>query len=76
MAKRIYLVTRKSGAVTTSILVRAHSPGTAIQRASQGYFTIEVASQDTLVAMLKKGHEILETGAEQEELPLAGNEAT
>jgi hypothetical protein len=77
MAKRVYLITRKSGAVTTSMLVRAHTPGAAIQHASRGYFTVEVASQDTLIAMLKKNPEaVLEATAEQAELPMAGNEAT
>lgn len=76
MSKRIYLVKVKQGAVTKSHLIRAHSHEHAIRKASEGNFTSELASQDTLVKMLGEGHKVIDAGVQQEDLPLTGNEAT
>ena len=72
MAKRIYHVKSKHG----DQLVRAHTPSAAVRKASEGHFSAEVASQDTLVELLSKGHKVLDAGVEQGELPMEDNEAT
>jgi hypothetical protein len=71
MSKRIYHVRSKAGA---EHLVRAHSPASAIKKAAEGHYTAEPAQQETIVALMKKGHDVVD--AEQPELPLEGNTAT
>lgn len=71
--KRIYHVRVKNGAVTQHQLIRAHSHDQAIRKASEGKFTSELASQDTLVKMLGEGHKIIEAGTEQQDIFAGGN---
>jgi hypothetical protein len=68
MSKRIYFVRSKAGA---RHLIRAHSPASAIKKAAEGHYTAEPASQETIVELLKKGHDVIDATAEQPELPLA-----
>lgn len=68
MAKRIYHVTSRRGAVTQHQLIRAHTPGSAVQHAAKGAYNAETASQDTLVQLLAKGHKVEDVGVEQADI--------
>lgn len=61
MAKRIYTI-QQSG--RTVGLVRAASPAQALRHHTAGLYTVEVASQDDLVAALTAGISVAEAGRE------------
>lgn len=72
MSKRIYYVHNKRG---DDVLVRAHSQAQAIHKAAEAQYSAEVASQETLVALLGQGATVLEAGVHQSDT-LEGNTAT
>lgn len=50
-------------------LVRSVHPATALRHVADGEYSVSVATQDELIALLGKGVRVEEIGQEQAELP-------
>ena len=64
MSKRIYSVT--DGATAITRLVRAANQAQALSHVARSTFSVQVASQNELVAQLQSGTKVEEAGAEPE----------
>lgn len=63
--QRIYAVTDG----TTTRLVKATTPASAVSHVARSTYSVRVASQDDLVTMLSQGVAVETIRAEQQELP-------
>lgn len=68
---RVYVVVRRDAEPKgeSRRLVRSAHPATALRHVADSEYSVSVASQDELIALLGKGIRVEEVGQEQAELP-------